>query len=1753
MTEKFFDDGIGIVFDAADTSDSPIEKAISRTEKFFDDGESLVFDESASEHSLIEKAISRWPAGKENGGQFAPAKVGGMGGAQSDPPKVHAQKGENGEPIVIKQPTKPSAPETWSDATKVATFVPGGDVPAELHGVPFKPWSPPKDAAGWAKVAGQNPSIEEGNMPDIPHGMHAATGVVIVEPDGRTWLTKPTNEFGGYQHTFPKGTCEPGLPLQANAIKEAFEETGLKVEITGVFGDFKRTTSVARYYIAKRTGGTPAAMGWESQAVRLSPMADMKKLLNMPVDKGIVDELASEIAVAGKLHKARSLFIRAQVVLAKSIAATPMGSGPIGKPGYAQQPRWPQGTSLGGQWKSYDSAGITMPPKVGSPSNPGPGKAAGLLYAAAKANDLATISGYIVKQQSKADAYKAGKTNSQGKWAAGLHQYATELAGQLQASPKAEAALDKLSGVTKLDTLKLTGSKPGGSNPGGVYTDPKTGKEWLVKGNKKLVEGAVSQALSDDRAKNEVLAAKLMHVAGIGAADMKLVDLQGKYGGGLGVAGAMMKDLTNFDPKNPNHVSEAQAVFAAHAWIGNYDVLGMGFDNTKIDKTGQAVNIDPGGALLFRAQGLPKGSFGPSVTEWDTMRNTTPEQKAVFGSMTASQLSNSAGWLQFITDDQIKTTVGTYGPGTDAEKAKLAQTLIARRDDILVRAGLMKAKDAAKAPEPAAAQSDAPVVSGGPVSKPEGSFTQHTQHAIQMPTGIAALKPVGLKTSMGKIAVQQIDEAHAAGDLKGLQNLQANLFGSKPALYSGDQKKAVQAYLDAAIKSAQHGTMEDSASSAAPADSAGIGSVKHNRQLKDKSLSSEKQLSTPGYIDISSSKPIPPKSLGSLYAEKAIDAINLHADKGDNGLQALFAMKSAINEKVKEKLGAASSQVESYIDSAIAYNKLTTAAKLSVPDGFLIAKKGDKTVVYKEIEGIDGGSSVSISVDQKLSGFNSGGATHASAQDAFNYVHEKNLSFAALFSDKERGVVEGPDGAVQIKRSNTNSVKLNVGVTVTLPDELSVGKQAGAGMVHTVSIEHGGKSVAIIVTSASGGYSLVSGGKKVGESGQYKSIQEAIDAIPNGSYSAAGADNTRSVSESIGAVSVNGPKQKDQPIDIDATIKQLPISAKSELAKKVISALGGKSLTLANISSGAKALASGGSTATAAFTGKILQAALAKKLGVDAPTYPPVPTFNSGLNSDSYYAGLCAKAEEFAAHGDLEGLAGMMSAKNPGTWGGKTASSKKLVDYHAHLTKQLVALKLAETAAHVKASQEAISQPAPTADAVQAKAAPLGVAMPKLPDFDKAKLPDGNVNAPAHNAKVTKLKAMAEAGDVKGIVSLGYGTNTYGKQQAKLANDVLKAMGQTITVAPGQKPNTHAALTGGIPKAEAFAAVGQQKQPEFPQPHPATVPKAPKVGKVDPAKLPPVPMFITSHLDVKAENEGHAKALHALAAQGDLDALKAYDAFSQKSQKLTAFKEALIESVEGQKFGGMGKVGLYRSAPPIRPAATPHAALAKHAQHFPPVKVTDAWKSKPHNKIAGWVLLGKTDPSSLDSVFSKGWNGDALPSALVNSHTEKAQSFTSEQKSAIKLYVSNWAYGANDQMRNKGALSTDIRRVSKTIHEVAQDIPPGTQLKRAMNLSSEGLKALKASQPGDIIQSPQFESAANPTGHYGTSSNVQLHLITAEGVKGIYIGKSLGLGGESELLMPENTRYAIRKVHVDKYGQTIVEAVILPTVKGSLE
>jgi 8-oxo-dGTP pyrophosphatase MutT (NUDIX family)/biotin operon repressor len=242
---------------------------------------------------------------------------------------------------------------------------------------------------------------------------------------------------------------------------------------------------------------------------------------------------------------------------------------------------------------------------------------------------------------------------------------------------KASVPVEKESGTLALAQMTKIGGQLG-SNEGGTY-QAKDGTKYYVKVPKTTAH-----------AKNELLAAALYSYAGGHGPDYAPVDAgNGKLGVGSKLVPLQAKQLKDLSPEARKLAKED---FALHAWLANWDAVGLTGDNVG-QANGKPVFLDLGGALLYRAQGGPKGAaFNDQATEWDTLRDPqkNAQSASLFKDMTPEELKASAKKLENITPDEIKKLVEANDPGND----KLAQTLEARRQAILKKA------EGEKAPTP---------------------------------------------------------------------------------------------------------------------------------------------------------------------------------------------------------------------------------------------------------------------------------------------------------------------------------------------------------------------------------------------------------------------------------------------------------------------------------------------------------------------------------------------------------------------------------------------------------------------------------------------------------------------------------------------------------------------------------------------------------------------------------------------------------------------------------------------------------------------------------------------------------------------------------------------------------------------------------------------------------------------------------------------------------------------------------------------
>lgn len=319
-------------------------------------------------------------------------------------------------------------------------------------------------------------------------------------------------------------------------------------------------------------------------------------------------------------------------------------------------------------------------------------------------------------------------------------------------APAAPTTPPTVNGLPSMDNWVQIGQQ-GGSNPGGKFKDP-SGQEWYCK-------------WPDDAeaAKSEVLAAKLYALAGLSAQDCMLVSKGGK----TAIATKWVNIQKAPSPAALAAADGALAGFAVDAWLGNWDVVGLAFDNLQIGPDGKAHRVDAGGSLEYRAQGEKK-PFGPKVDELDTLRDAgkNAQAAAVFKGMTKADMTASAAKVLAISDVAIRAMVNQYGPGDEAAKKKMAETLIARKQDLLKRY-----------PE-AAKKKKAPTFKPEDISAPP-SFLNWGGSGMGGPSSKEFLNKAN------EDAVQAIFAAAKTGDVEAVKKLTAPVFDKGTGAVTGQQ------------------------------------------------------------------------------------------------------------------------------------------------------------------------------------------------------------------------------------------------------------------------------------------------------------------------------------------------------------------------------------------------------------------------------------------------------------------------------------------------------------------------------------------------------------------------------------------------------------------------------------------------------------------------------------------------------------------------------------------------------------------------------------------------------------------------------------------------------------------------------------------------------------------------------------------------------------------------------------------------------
>ncbi len=269
---------------------------------------------------------------------------------------------------------------------------------------------------------------------------------------------------------------------------------------------------------------------------------------------------------------------------------------------------------------------------------------------------------------------EAEKAAIAAKKAAEAQQAAQEAAAAAKAQAKPTSRVDSLLNESPPDpaNMVMVGRKTKGGTEGAIYQDTTTGQRYMVKFNG-----------SEDAVRNEVLAGKLYQLAGMEAPDLYSIRIDGRPA----IASRMVDGIKEVGARELTETDSVMDGFAVDAWLANWDVIGMSYDNTVLIG-GRALRIDVGGSLRYRAVGGLKGkAFGNTVGELDSLRDPSLNRTSyeVFKNITNDQIEAGVVKVLRTKDDDIRAIVEKYGPLDDLEREELIDKMIARKADLAKR------------------------------------------------------------------------------------------------------------------------------------------------------------------------------------------------------------------------------------------------------------------------------------------------------------------------------------------------------------------------------------------------------------------------------------------------------------------------------------------------------------------------------------------------------------------------------------------------------------------------------------------------------------------------------------------------------------------------------------------------------------------------------------------------------------------------------------------------------------------------------------------------------------------------------------------------------------------------------------------------------------------------------------------------------------------------------------------------------------
>ena len=161
-------------------------------------------------------------------------------------------------PVTYKKPKHPAKPKVWVDPL---TGKEHPWDPKKAKGKP-QPWIDKKTGkAYYISPSGKKYPWDPDRKPK-PRKLWTSAGCVVIpsmDDHSRCYIIKPSNNYGPW--SFPKGRVDKGESMKQAAVREVWEETGLKAKILSgahaYLGKGKGSFSITHFYLAVRTGGRP--------------------------------------------------------------------------------------------------------------------------------------------------------------------------------------------------------------------------------------------------------------------------------------------------------------------------------------------------------------------------------------------------------------------------------------------------------------------------------------------------------------------------------------------------------------------------------------------------------------------------------------------------------------------------------------------------------------------------------------------------------------------------------------------------------------------------------------------------------------------------------------------------------------------------------------------------------------------------------------------------------------------------------------------------------------------------------------------------------------------------------------------------------------------------------------------------------------------------------------------------------------------------------------------------------------------------------------------------------------------------------------------------------------------------------------------------------------------------------------------------------------------------------------------------------